>query len=447
MSGRVVIVDDERPMCELLETDLRLRGYEPTCFLSAVEALERLPALDPEALLTDVRMPGTTGIQLCQQLTQQRPELPVVVMTAFGSLETAVAALRAGAYDFITKPVEMDLLDVALQRAVKHHRLQARVRSLSESVDRAAHFGEILGESPAMQAVYRQLLQLPSTDSSILLTGESGTGKEMVARWIHRRSPRSASPFVAVNCAALPETLLESELFGHAKGAFTDARTDRKGLFVQADGGTLFMDEIGELPLSMQVKLLRVLEQRVVRPVGGEQEIAFDVRLISATNRDLEAALHENQFREDLYYRINVIPIELPPLRARGTDVLALAQHFLDSFAQSMHKSVVGLSQPFAERLMNYDWPGNVRELRNVIERAVALTQHERLVVDDLPSKIREFRATQMVFGGPDPNDLIPLDELERRYIANVLEATGGNRTQAARILGLDRKTLYRKLK
>ncbi|MFO0911742.1 MAG: sigma-54 dependent transcriptional regulator [Pirellulales bacterium] len=447
MSGSVLIVDDERSMCELLETDLRLRGFEPTWFTSASAAWDSLRAGDYDAVLTDVRMPGTSGIELCQQVADARPDLPVVVMTAFGSLETAVAALRAGAYDFVTKPVEMDLLAVALERAVKQHRLQRQVRELAETIDHRTSFGELLGDSPAMQRVYAQLSQLAPTDMSVLVTGESGTGKELVARSIHRRSRRSAGPFVAVNCGAIPETLIESELFGHAKGAFTDARQERQGLFVRAEGGTLFLDEIGELPLAMQVKLLRALEERAVRPVGSDREIRIDVRVVSATNRDLEEAIRQQQFREDLYYRVNVAQIELPPLRARGTDVLLIAQHLLNSFAESMQKQITGLHESAAERLLAYPWPGNVRELRNVMERAAALTTHQLIMREDLPEKIQQHSARQMVLHGDDAASLVPLDEVERRYILHVLDVAQGNRTQAAQVLGLDRKTLYRKLK
>lgn len=447
MTGRVVIVDDERAMGELLVTDLRLRGYDPVAFTSAGAAIEYLRTQSTDVVLTDVRMPGTGGLELCAQLAQLDPYLPVIVMTAFGSMESAIAALRSGAYDFLTKPIESDLLVAALDRAIRHRHLQDTVRRLSEAVDHSRHFGEILGNSPAMQAIYAQLAQLADTDTSVLLTGQSGTGKELIARSIHRRSRRSAAPLVAVNCAALPEALLESELFGHTKGAFTDARGERKGLFVEADGGTLFLDEIGELPLTMQVKLLRVLEQRAVRPVGGDREIPIDVRLISATNRDLETAVEEHTFREDLYYRINVIQIELPPLRQRGSDVLLIAQHFIELFAQRMNKRVVGLDPAAAERLLSYNWPGNVRELRNVVERAVALTRSEHIMVADLPSKVQDFRSEQTLLAGDDPTELVPLEEIENRYIQHVLKATGGNQTQAARILGVDRKTLHRKLR
>ena len=262
----------------------------------------------------------------------------------------------------------------------------------------------------------------------------------------HKNSQRKNNPFVAINCAALPETLLESELFGHAKGAFTDASSDRKGLFVQAESGTLFMDEIGEMSLSMQPKLLRALEENSIRPVGAEKEVSFDVRLIAATNRDLQTRVEEGAFREDLFYRIHVIQVELPPLRARGADVLMLAKHFVENFATRFDRQVTGISDQAAEKLLTYSWPGNVRELRNVIERAVALTQFDKIAVDDLPEKIRDYRSSQVFIGGEDPEELVSWDEVERRYILHVLKSVAGNKTVAARILGLDRKTLYRKL-
>src|SRR5262245_13848136 len=302
-------------MCQLLETDLRLRGFEPAWRKAADEALSLVKQEDFDAVLTDVRMPGMSGTELCERIVANRPDVPVVVMTAFGSLETAVAAMRAGAYDFVTKPVEMDLLAIALERAVKHRQLQEQVKILSTAVQRAGQFDEMIGTSPAMQKLYDQLERVADTETSVLICGESGTGKELVARSIHQRSRRKDRPFVAVNCAALPENLLESELFGHAKGAFTDAKSERKGLFLQAEGGTLLLDEIGEMPLTMQPKLLRALEEGRLRPVGGDREVPFDGRLVTATNRDLQAEVEEGRFREDLYYRINVIQLELPPLR------------------------------------------------------------------------------------------------------------------------------------
>jgi len=298
-----------------------------------------------------------------------------------------------------------------------------------------------------MLELFEVIDRVAATDTNILITGESGTGKELVANAIHRRSQQSDGPFVGINCAAIPETLLESELFGHAKGAFTDARSDRKGLFQQAQGGTLFLDEIGDFPLSLQSKLLRALENRKVRPVGGDQEIAFNARMITATNRDLEAAVEDGRYREDFYFRINVISLDLPPLRTRGTDVLLITKHLLAMYAKQMNKNVTGIQESVAERLMNYDWPGNVRELRNIIERAVALTEFDKLVVDDLPERVRDYRQSTLRIDTSNPAELQTLEAVERQYIHRVLASVQDNRTEAARILGIDRKTLYRRLK
>ncbi len=446
-AGSILIVDDDRSMCELLETDLRLRGHQTRWCQSAKAALEIVQQQDLDVVLTDVRMPGTSGLQLCEELHSTRPDLAVVVMTAFGSMETAVAAMRAGAYDFITKPIELDLLAITLERAIERQQLGRQVKLLSEQQTTQRAYGELLGESPAMQLIYEQLDRLAGSDASVLITGESGTGKELVARSIHLHSHRASKPFVAINCAALSENLLESELFGHTRGAFTDARSDRKGLFQQAEGGTLLLDEMGDMPLAMQVKLLRALEESRVRPVGSDQEISFDVRLLSATHRDLETAVEEERFREDLFYRINVIQLHLPPLRSRGNDVLLLAHFFISRFAKKVQRPIQGFDDAVAERLLAYSWPGNIRELRNIIERAVTLTRHNLLTVEDLPEKIRNHRGSTVFIGGDDPTELVPMEEIERRYIAHVLQAVGQNQTQAAKILGVDRKTLYRKLK
>jgi two-component system response regulator HydG len=447
VSGSVLVIDDERSMVELLQADLALRGFKVIGFTSAAEALAALPASDVQVVLTDLNMPGFNGLQLCERVVANRPDIPVVVMTAFGSMETAIAAIRAGAWDFVTKPVEMELLAVVLDRAIKHHNLQEEVRRLSDKNPVADHFEELTGSSPVMQKLFDQILRIAPTSANVLIIGESGTGKELVARAIHKNSSRSAGPFVAINCAAIPENLLESELFGHAKGAFTDARADRKGLFQQAQGGTILLDEIGDFPLGLQAKLLRAMEQRTVRPVGGDKEIPFDARILTATNRDLEAAVEEGRYREDFYFRINVIQLDLPPLRARGTDVLLIARRLLDSFAREMNKRVTDFLPSVAERLLNYDWPGNVRELRNVMERAVALTEFEKLIVDDLPERIRNYRQSTFRIDTSNPAELQTLEAVEQQYIRRVMESVQGNRTEAARILGVDRKTLYRRLK
>jgi two-component system response regulator HydG len=433
-------------MCELLEADLKLRDFEPRWFTSAEEGFRAMEREAFDIVLTDLKMPGVDGIQFCERIVANRPDIPVIVMTAFGSMETAVAAIRAGAYDFVTKPIELDLLALTLQRAARHHDLQEQISRLHDVVEQSARCGELLGASPVMQRLFDEVGRVAAAEASVLITGESGTGKELVARSIHERSSRKNAPFVAVNCAAFTETLLESELFGHIKGAFTDARNDRKGLFIEANGGTLFLDEIGEMPMTMQPKILRALEESKLRPVGGDKEVSFDVRIVTATNRDLETAVEEGRFREDLFFRINVIQLQLPPLRARGTDVLLIANALLKGFAARAGKEVRDLTEPVAERLMNYSWPGNVRELRNVIERAVALARYDQLVVEDLPEKIRDYRSSQVFIGGDDPSELVSMEEIERRYILHVLAAVDGNKTLAARILQLDRKTLYRKL-
>jgi two-component system response regulator AtoC len=446
MKGRSLVVDDDTSMCDMLAVGLKKRGFEPVCVTTGAEALELLSAQEFDVLVTDVNMRGLSGIELCQRAVENRPDVPVIVITAFGSMETAIAAMRAGAYDFIPKPVDMDALEFALDRGINHFRLKQEVKRLREVVAATLRSGDMIGTSAPMRRVYDLVERVAQTDASVLITGESGTGKELVARALHKRSGRNGGPFVAINCAAMPDTLLESELFGHVKGAFTDARSARAGLFVQANGGTLFLDEIGELSLSLQPKLLRALQERRVRPVGGDTEIPFDARIIAATNRDLETAAVEHRFREDLYYRINVIHIDVPPLRARGPDILLLAQHFVQHFASAFGKQVKGIAKPAAEKLVSYGWPGNVRELQNCVERAVALTRFEEILVEDLPDKVQNYKRSQVVLDSGDPSELVTVDELERRYILRVLEALNGNKSVAAQTLGLDRKTLYRKL-
>lgn len=448
LPGTILVVDDDRALCELLEEDLSRRGHQVSTSLKVIDARELLHQQEFDVVLTDLNMPGVSGIDFCAELHDNRPDLPVVIMTAFGSLETAIAALRAGAYDFVTKPVDLDLLSIALGRALQHRHLQEKVRLLNSQVRRQRSDDEMLGESPAFQKVKEQIMRIADLETSVLIAGESGTGKELVARALHQQSQRCDGPFVAINCAALPENLLESELFGHVKGAFTDAREQRKGLFVEATGGTLLLDEIAELPLALQPKLLRVLEDHKVRPLGGSIEIDCDVRVLAATHRDLEEAVAAGHFRSDLFYRLNVIQLELPPLRDRGNDILILALQFIKQLSQRFHKSVVGLAQPAAACLLAYHWPGNVRELRNVIERALALTLHDQLTIEDFPEQIKHPNgATPLPASLVDPGNILPLSEMESRYIHQVLEQLDGNQTLAARLLGVDRKTLYRKLK
>ncbi len=446
MTPRVLIVDDEPHLGSALSDFLGKRGFEVTYRTTAQEGLDALRQGEFDAVVTDIRLGGMDGLELCRRIVESWPNIPTIVMTAFGSVDVAVAAIRAGAYDFLMKPAEGEAVVVALQRAIEHRRLEDEVRTLRRVVEESTVFGKLLGGSAAMARVYDLLGRIADSPATVLITGESGTGKEVAARALHERGPRKGKPFVAVNCSAVPEALLESELFGHARGAFTDARVARAGLLLQANGGTMLLDEVGDMPLSLQPKLLRALQERTLRPVGGDEEVPFDVRIIATTNRDLRALVEDERFREDLYFRINVIHVEMPPLRARGGDVLLLAQHFIDIHAARAGKRVTGISPAAAQKLLGYNWPGNVRELQNCIERAIALTQYEKIMVEDLPDIVRDYRRSHVIVAGDDPSELVPLAEVERRYVLRVLEAVGGNKTSAAQILGVTRKTLYRKL-
>ena len=446
MKGHILVVDDEQETCDLLEMSLSKHGFKVTPSTNAQRALDLVAEQDFDVVLTDLQMPEMSGLDLCERVLGTRPDMPVVVITGQGSLETAIGAIRVGAYDFITKPVDPKLLFLSVSRAIQHRRLSDEVKRLREAVDGETTAEKIVGQSGAMRRVYELINRVGESDASVLIHGETGTGKELIARGIHNRSRRKNGPFVAINCAAVPHALLESELFGHARGAFTDAKAQRTGLFVQATGGTLFLDEIGELPIDVQPKLLRALQERKVRPVGANQEIPFDARIVAATNRNLEDEVYEKRFREDLYYRVNVVKIDVPPLRERGGDVLHLSQHFLKQFADRNNKSSLELSTTGAEKLMAYNWPGNVRELENCMEHAVALARFEQITVEDLPEKIRAYRAERFVVAANDPTEIVTMDELERRYILRVLSLVGGNKSRAAQVLGFDRRTLYRKL-
>ncbi|MCL2625567.1 MAG: sigma-54 dependent transcriptional regulator [Cystobacterineae bacterium] len=446
--GRVLVVDDDVPLGELIRLHLKARNFKVDWCSSAKQALERMGAADKkfDVVVTDLNLNQSSGIDLCLEIGKLRPGLPVIIITAYGSIETAISSVRAGAYDFITKPLEFDALALTLDRAVQHYSMREELTHLRKAIASTQGFGELIGEGAAMREVFRLIERVAALSSSILITGESGTGKELVARALHRLSEFKEGAFVAINCGAMPETLLESELFGHVKGAFTDAHSDRMGVFREANEGTLFLDEVGELPLSMQPKLLRALQERKVRPVGGNREVGFETRIVAATNVDLEEAVKTKKFREDLYYRLNVIPIELPPLRARGNDVLLLAQHFVERFGKRKgQKPVRGFSPEVMERLLAYPWPGNIRELQNCIERAIAISQGEVLSLEDFPERIRHKDKLETI-DVAEPATWLPMDEVERRYILKVLEYVGGNKRRAAQILGFDRTTLYRKL-
>ncbi len=446
MKARILSVDDNQDQCDLLEAAITRLGYESRSTTSANEALE-LVAKEPfDAVVTDLGMSEMDGLLLTERVLGTKPGIPVIVVTGQGSMEAAIGAMRAGAYDFLVKPVDANLLGICIARAVQHARLKTEVQRLKEALQDGPTNGKLVGDSPTMRRVNDLVMRVGASDASVLIHGETGTGKELVARAVHDASPRKDGPFVAINCAAVPPSLLESELFGHARGAFTDAKNARQGLFLDASGGTLFLDEIGEMPVEMQAKLLRALQERTVRPVGANNEIPFDARIVAATHRDLDIEVAERRFRQDLYYRINVVRIDVPPLRERGSDVLKLATFFLDRASTRSPKGALELSPPVAERLLAYDWPGNVRELENCVERAVALARFEQLTLEDLPEKIRAYRADRFVMSADDASEIISIAELERRYIHRVIKMLNGNKARAAQLLGLDRRTLYRKL-
>lgn len=446
MRGRVLIVDDDEDTRVVLGLKLDHLGFRTEGVASAPEALAALEEQDFEVVLSDYDMPGMDGVALCGEVQSRYPEVPVIILTGHQRLEVAIAALKHGAYDFIAKPFEIEFVSNALDRALERRSMQQEVQRLKSELAGLGLIEGMVGESLAMRGVYHLIDQASQAKISVLVTGETGTGKEVVAQALHKRSPRADGPFFALNCAAVPEHLLESELFGHVKGAFTDAKSDRKGIFLQANGGTLFLDEIGDMPLSLQSKLLRALQERKVRPIGSEKETSFDVRVVAATNQDLAQRIEEGSFRQDLYYRLNVIHIRLPPLREREQDILLLAQYFLEKSAPDLGKDVHGITPETAAKLLNYSWPGNVRELQNCMERAVVVTSHDHIRVMDLPEELRELPSAPPLVTSTGPESLESLAEMEQRHITRVLAATGGNKLRASKILGVDRTTLYRKL-
>jgi DNA-binding NtrC family response regulator len=449
LNARILYLDDDEDACEAASLLLGSRGYDVTTETHVDAALALAVERDFDVVLTDLRMDVLDGVEVCERIVAAKPALPVLLVTSFESVEVVRAALRAGAYDFIPKPFEAAVLLEAVERAVHTSRLRAdasRMRTRTLGGAQPA-LGSMVGDSPAMRAVHTMIARVAPSAATVLITGESGTGKELIARELHAQSQRADGPFIAVNCAAMPAQLLESELFGHERGAFTDAKTSRSGLFLEAQGGTLFLDEIGEMPPEMQAKLLRALQERKVRPVGASRERAFDARLVAATARDLPRALEEGTFRADLFYRLNVCPILVPPLRDRRGDVAALAQAFTERFAARTGKQVAGLTPEALRKLLAYQWPGNVRELENCIERAVAMTASELLVAADLPEHIFSYRPQLMRTLLPESiESVLPIDEMERVYTAHVLRIVQGNKAHAARLLGFDRRTIYRKL-
>ena len=440
---RILVVDDEQNARSALRTILSEEGYEIREATNGEEALSLLTEFAPDLILCDVRMPKMDGLTLLHTAKEQGADGVFVMMTAFAAVETAVEAMRAGAETYLVKPLDANAVIVFIEKALEKRRLVRDARQLRERVRERYRLDGMVGEAPEMQAVYEVIRQAASTKATVLVLGESGTGKELIAQALHEQSSRKDKPFIKVACAALSETLLESELFGHEKGSFTGAAGRREGRFELADGGTLFLDEIGEMPPSMQVKLLRALQQREFERVGGTQTIKVDVRVVAATNRDLAAEVKEGRFREDLYYRLNVVSVTLPPLRRRKGDIPALVSLFVEKYGKSYGKELKGLAPGTMNALLAHDWPGNVRELENAIERAVVLAKGTDLTADDLPPSLRGPRPTTR-----DASSLIPgatLKQIEREAILRTLELVGGSTTKAGEMLGISvRKIQYR---
>jgi DNA-binding NtrC family response regulator len=438
----VLIVEDDEGLADLFVYLASSRGYVAASVGTIAEGKRRIEQGEVDVLITDMRLPDGEALDLIGLTRQIDPRIAIIAVTAFGSIELAVQAVRQGAYDFLTKPVEPAVFGVAIERAMEARRLRAEVEELRGALAERRAMSGIVGKSRQLADIVDLVQRVADNPSTVLITGPSGCGKELVARALHDASRRRDGPFVAVNAAAIPESLLESELFGYVKGAFTDARAPKKGLFVEANGGTLFLDEIGDLPLVLQSKLLRVLQDREVRPLGATRSEPVDVRIVAATHQDLRAATAEKRFREDLYYRLAVIEIAIPPLRDRPEDILPLAEHFLRRASERAGRPIKGLSAAAAQRLMGYAWPGNVRELENAIERAVALARSEWVSPDDLPPTLAQKAL-------PDPIAMaaerqMTLEELERAYVLHVLSRFGGNKVRAAAALGISRRTIQR---
>ncbi len=442
----ILVVDDESAILDTLRILLKGEGFDVATAQGGRAGLEAIERDNPAILLTDIRMPGADGIDLLKKARERDPDIPVILMTAQPQLDKAIEALNAGAFRYILKPFSNDDLVNLCRKAAEHRQLKAENRTLKQEIRRRDRSQSVkpIGSSKGFQEVLRLAETVAPTDSTVLIQGESGTGKEVIARFIHELSMRADAPFVSINCGALPESLLESELFGHVKGSFTGAVRDKQGLFAAAENGTFFLDEIGETTPATQVKLLRVLQEREVIPVGGTDPVPVNCRLIAATNRDLEEEMKGGRFRSDLYYRLNVIAIHLPPLRTRMDDIPVLAEGFLRRMADAGGKEAKSLDQDALSAIVSYDWPGNVRELENALERAVTLTPGPVIAASALPAKITERRAPPLASERTHPNPT--LEVIERAYIMWVLQGEGGNKTRAAEVLGIDPSTLYRKL-
>jgi len=443
--SRLLVVDDDAESCEAVAEVLRAEGYMIATAQGGRAALKLVREQAFDVVISDIRMPDLDGVALLRELREADPEPSVILMTAFGTVEAALEAIKQGAYDYVSKPLHLEELLLTIRRALEQRRLLRENQQFRAALQERYQIPNIIGVSSRMIDIFKLIARVAPTRSTVLITGESGTGKEVVARALHFNSPRAAAPFVTIDCASLAEGVLESELFGHVRGAFTGAVGARRGLFETANGGTVFLDEIGGISPNTQARLLRVLEQQEVRPIGSNEAVRVDVRLVAATNKDLEGQVKTGHFREDLFYRLNVVRVHLPPLRERREDIPALALHFLRKYAEANGKAISGFAPETMSRLEGYPWPGNVRELENAIERGVAVSAHPILLPDDLPAHIAmSILAGSSGATAPDSSPLLSLDEVARHQIVRVLTVTGGNKKRAAEILSVDRKTLYR---
>jgi len=445
---RVLVVDDEENLRLVLRTFLRRQGYEVETAENGEEALPLIDGFGPDFVITDVRMPRMGGMDLLSALRAKGSDATVIVMSAYGSHDLAIEAMQAGAYDYVSKPFKPEEVLLCLKKAEERESLRKENRALKDEIARGARFDNILAEAPQMQEIFRTITKVAHFKTTVLVTGESGVGKELVARAVHARSGRAGQPFVAINCGAIPENLLESELFGHKRGAFTDANQDRRGLFEEANGGSLLLDEIGELPLGLQVKLLRVLEDEKIRRLGDSKDIQVDVRIIAATHRDLTAEVAAGRFREDLYYRLNVLPIWVPPLRDRREDIPLLIDHFIARNNARLGTTVRGVTSDARRLLYEYAWPGNVRELENTVERAMVLAETEQLSAADLPERIRDVRdPIKLQLASGELSVKKTTRYIEEVLIRRALHRTRGNRTRAAELLEISHRALLYKIK
>ncbi len=446
---RILVVDDEFLIRWSLQQDLGKEGYDVLVAESGEEALRMVEADSPDLVLLDIHLPGLDGIKVLERIKTDDPEVPVIMITAYGLVESAVAAMRLGAFDYINKPFNLDDVKLSIRKALETSRLRNEVARLRREQRRGTGFEDIIGHSPLMREVFELVQKVANSNATtVLLQGESGTGKDLIAKTIHFMSARSDKPYMAINCASLPETLLESELFGHEKGAFTDARGTKKGLFELADGGTILLDEIAEMRVDLQAKLLRVIEEKRFRRVGGVKDILMDVRIIAASNRDLESERRKGSFREDLYYRLKVVVILLPPLRDRSEDVIPLVKFFLDRYNKEFGKTIHSLEPRVEEALRKYAWPGNVRELKNVLERAVLLGGGDTVTLEDLPPEFRQGADESAgAASAASSVGITPLDDMEREMIRRALQEAGANQTRAAVLLGISRDAMRYKMK